>query len=90
LLGKKISDVFRDDPLVTRWVIAIVSAVLSNQDVDPEKIPGVIGGGVPDSIYKNKYDQTTEPGAAVVSRTEESHAGRGAMRAPPSAGSTGG
>jgi hypothetical protein len=57
LLGKKISDVFRDDPLVTRWVIALLSAVLGNQDVDPEKIPGVLGGGVPEGMSRSEYDQ---------------------------------
>ena len=51
------SDVFRDDPLATRYVIAELSGVLGNQDVDPDKVAGVIGGGVPEGMSRTEYDQ---------------------------------
>ena len=57
LLGKRMSDVFRDDPVATRYVIAELSGVLGNQDVDPEKVAGVIGGGVPEGMSRTEYDQ---------------------------------
>jgi hypothetical protein len=57
LLGKQMSDVFRDDPLATRYVIAELSAALGNQDVDADKVAGRLGQRVPEGMSRVEYDE---------------------------------
>ena len=71
LLGKRVSDVFRDDPVATRYVIAELSGVLGNQDVDPDKVAGVIGGGVPEGMSRTEYDQRIKLLAGSLTEKKE-------------------
>jgi hypothetical protein len=55
--GKRLTDVLRDDPLATRYVVAELSAVLGNQNVDLDRVAGRLGGIIPEGMSRVEYEE---------------------------------
>ncbi len=77
LLGKRVSDVFSDDPLVVRWAVAQLSAVYGDGGFDMEEFGNSLGGK-PDGMTRDEYTIRLQHLADVLTGSDE---GRVALEA---------
>ena len=77
LLGRRVSDVFSDDPLVVRWAVAQLSAVYGDGGFDMEEFGNSLGGK-PAGMTRDEYAIRLQHLADVLTTVDE---GRAALEA---------
>ena len=70
LMGKRVSDVFSDDPLVVRWAVAQLSAVYGDGGFDMEELGDSLGGK-PDGMTHDEYTIRLQHLADVLTGSNE-------------------